>query len=113
MTDHDELVEAGVKVLMEEGLDLYDAALDQFPHNVSLVIRAVEPMIRSDEQERHGNNCRGMWDEWLGDLREKVEALPHDESCQVDNVVIIDPEPECTCLRGDVLALLEEANDED
>ena len=39
------------------------------------VREVVEPDIRAEEWERHGNNCRGMWDEWVEDLREKVEAL--------------------------------------
>jgi hypothetical protein len=31
--------------------------------------------VRANEQERHGSTCRGMWDEWMHDLREKVDAL--------------------------------------
>jgi hypothetical protein len=109
MTDRDKLVEAGVKALMEGGLDLYDAALDQFPHNVSLVIDAVEPLIRADEQERHGNNCRGMWEEWLGDLRAKVEALAEKASVRE----LSDPNAYARRVAYDaVLALLEEDSDE-
>lgn len=50
------------------------------PDLAAAVIAAVEPLIRADEQERHGSNCGGMWDEWLDDLRGKVQALRDDEA---------------------------------
>lgn len=39
------------------------------------LIRAVE----AREQERHGNNCGGLWDEWLTDLRAAVMAKRGDQ----------------------------------
>lgn len=58
--------------------------------------------VRADEQERHGNNCGGMWDEWLHDLRVKVEALPR--ASMADGRYLLWEEQ--------VLALLDGADDE-
>lgn len=57
------------------------------------------------EQERHGDNCGGLWDEWVGDLHAKVQGLPSAKVVSYDPVDLID--------RADVLALLAEEDDDD
>lgn len=69
--------------------------------NVENILDAVEPIIRADERERHGNNCGGMWDEWTHDLRAKVEALPSLQMRRLDDVY------DWYVLRADVLALFD------
>jgi hypothetical protein len=64
--------------------------------------------VRAGERERHGSNCRGMWDEWLHDLREKVEALP----ASLRATYARDKEP-AVVYRADVLALLDEEDGDD
>ena len=51
---------------------------------------AREEDIRADERKRHGNNCRGMWDEWLLDLKDKVKALLGEWYEPVEDFVVID-----------------------
>ena len=54
-------VEAGVKAYRENGLDLYDAALDMDPHNVSVVIAAVEPLIREQIAQQIEADGKGWY----------------------------------------------------
>lgn len=100
----------GDRPVPRETLDLWRpglvAALDE-----------VEPLIRADEQERHGNNCAGMWDEWLTDLRVKVEALDKIWTAWDDDVRQTPARDGDTGLtafvkRDDVLALLNGSSDE-
>lgn len=50
------------------------------------------------EQERHGNNCQGLWDEWTHDLRAEIQALPSLRPTAIGSEYL---------LRADVLALID------
>jgi hypothetical protein len=112
MTSRDELIEVAWTALKVHDANAVEGVTTA--DDIGAIVDAVEPIIRTEAYARAEREVL----EWCctdtkAALRAKVAELPHDESCQVDNIIVIEPEPECTCLRGDILALLDgEASDE-
>jgi hypothetical protein len=92
MIDHDELYKAAVDALGDDAF-IVD------PDDISIIINAVEPLIREDQDNQECDHCYNR-----ERLREKVKAL----DCATD-----DPLANDVVERADVLALLKEASDGD
>ena len=81
---------------------------------IRAAVEAAEPLIRADERERTNTvgGHRQIRDEGRADmctdLRAKVNALDHSDTCRsrVMNTLRGKPWP-CNCLRADVLALID------
>lgn len=99
---HDELVDVGTRAMYYLFERPGTATNREY---AAAVVEAVEPLIRADEQERHGNNCGGMWDEWTHDLHAQVKAMGFPQDVLMHTA---DLHSEWLEWRDEVLALLED-----
>ena len=107
-----EFVKAGKDALIRDGrnafADMGSRAL------AARVVEAVEPLIRANERGDADERIAAVAEErdaalfLLADLRAKVEALGHDESCSIHDAPWSNGA--CTCLRGVVLDLIDGAD---
>jgi len=94
--NRDELIEAGVRVIVKKRPLTTAEAMDA-------ILDAVEPLIRADERERFDLAVGAVaLNEELADLRAKVEALTTEYDSAVDDYIS----------RADVLALFDGGSDD-